>query len=541
MLTALSHCQSSGGSDDNPSTTPDSGSDGSSSTSEAGATDSGSKSGDGGAEGGAPGDSGSTPETGTTQEAGTPEGGSTPEGGTSPEGGEAGSGEVIITGTVTSTAFTPGSHAEPTIAAGHYAGAKVCVDANDNGKCDATENPVTTDAAGYFSIILPAPAALIADIGTSAANTANGKANPTRNVFRVALEQVTEQGSNVIISPLSTEVVRLSEANGTTYEVEKENLANRLAWGATQITLDQVLADVSTLTGAVKTSLLRESNILGERFAYAITKLDRGDKYPDALAFPGGDPELTGLSGVTAATATVTDTRTTITFKQAEQAAFNVEAIPRYDHIFIIMLENKATSSILGSPYAPNINAYLSAGNQAVSYFATGNPSEPNYTALGGGDDFGLTDDSQWNCNATGANAPTDSFLPTNTAPGLASSPFISPCTTTNGTNHNMVGKPNLFNAITAAGMTWRTYSESMNPGQDFRTDSVADPAVLAQDHVYAVNTAGGNATAVGDPSLILPFPASLYKTKHHPGMAYDNVRNAPEFNYTPPRRSFAC
>ncbi len=72
------------------------------------------------------------------------------------------------------------------------------------------------------------------------------------------------------------------------------------------------------------------------------------------------------------------------------------------------MLENKGTVSILDSPYAPKINGYLSTGNQATSYFATGNPSEPNYTALGGGDDFGITDDSQWNCDATGPNAPTD-------------------------------------------------------------------------------------------------------------------------------------
>src|SRR4029077_19617068 len=28
------------------------------------------------------------------------------------------------------------------------------------------------------------------------------------------------------------------------------------------------------------------------------------------------------------------------------------------------------------------------------------------------------------------------------------------------------------------------------------------------------------------------PLPAGLYKTKHHPGMAYQNVRSAPEFKY---------
>ena len=40
-----------------------------------------------------------------------------------------------------------------------------------------------------------------------------------------------------------------------------------------------------------------------------------------------------------------------ITFQQAQQAAFEVEGVPRYDHLFVIMLENKGTKSILNSPY----------------------------------------------------------------------------------------------------------------------------------------------------------------------------------------------
>src|SRR5262249_11263703 len=71
--------------------------------------------------------------------------------------------------------------------------------------------------------------------------------------------------------------------------------------------------------------------------------------------------------------------------------------------------------------------------------------------------------------------------------------------------------------------------------GQDFRTDSVADPAVIVPDNVYAPGTVGAgsplvNTTQLGNPNLLLPMPAGLYKTKHHPGMAYQNVRSAPEF-----------
>ena len=138
--------------------------------------------------------------------------------------------------------------------------------------------------------------------------------------------------------------------------------------------------------------------------------------------------------------------------------------------------------------------------------------------------------DSQWNCDASGANAVQDLPVPDKNQPGLAKSPFTTTCTQTAAVNHNIVGHPNLFNAITSGGMTWRTYSESMNPGQDFRTDSVADAAVIAPDHVYAPGTLAGNTTTIGNAALNLPLPAGLYKTKHHPGMAYQNVRSAVEF-----------
>jgi hypothetical protein len=60
-----------------------------------------------------------------------------------------------------------------------------------------------------------------------------------------------------------------------------------------------------------------------------------------------------------------------------------------------------------------------------------------------------------------------------------------------------------------------------MNPGQDARTDSVADPAVVAPDNVYLPGTLNGNTTQVGDSNGLLPLPAGTYKTKHNPAMAY--------------------
>ena len=403
-----------------------------------------------------------------------------------------------VRGVVAGTYFTPpaGSVASTTVAS-TYQGVVVCFDTNDNGVCDAGEPSTTTAADGSFTLATRSLAPLIAQISTQATN--GGNAVTQRNVLRVAAEQIAAATINpalpatVAVTPLSTEIARSMDADGLTFAAARQKLATRL--GATTA---QVTSDTNKLAaGAARTAVLAESVILTNRFGLAARMVDRGD----AAAI-----------------------------KDAQQAAMNVEGIPRYDHIFIVMLENKATSSIKGSAFAPKINAYLNANNQFTSYFATGNPSEPNYTALGGADDFGITDDSQWNCDATGANAVQDLPTPDKSTPGNARSTFAATCSQSSGVNHNIVGHPNLFNALTANGMSWRTYSESMNPGQDVRADSVADAAVLAHDDIYPPGTVAGNATQIGNTALLLPMAAGLYKTKHHPGMAYQNVRSAPEF-----------
>jgi len=408
---------------------------------------------------------------------------------------------VSVKGVVAGTLFTPpviaDSPAQATVGktvASVYAGATVCFDANNNGVCDAGEVAAVTKPDGSFLISSRVSAPLIADITTAATN--GGKPVAQHLVLRLSADQIAAATkspllpASVAITPLSTEVVRMVEANGTNYVAESQALAGRLG-----LSVAEALADPATLSGKAQKAVMAESVALTNRWNFASKLFDRHD----AASLPA-----------------------------AEQAAMNVEGIPRYDHIFVVMLENKATLSIKGSAYAPNINKYLSEGNQFTSYFATGNPSEPNYTALGGADDWGITDDSQWNCGATGANAVQDLPTPDKTQPGLASSPFTATCS--GSVNHNITGRANIFNALSKAGLQWRTYSESMNPGQDFRTDSVADAAVVAKDHVYAPGTVGANAAQIGSATLNLPMPAGLYKTKHHPGMAYQNVRSEPGF-----------
>jgi len=403
-----------------------------------------------------------------------------------------------VHGVVAGTVFTPPSGAvASTTVSSVYRGATVCFDSNNNGVCDADEPTTTTAADGSFTLSTRSLAPLIAQISTQTTN--GGNVVTQRNVLRVAAEQISAATINpalpaaVAVTPLSTEIARSMDADGLGFAAARQKLATRLGATTAQVTSDTN----KVAAGAARTAVLTESVILTNRFGLAARMVDRGD---------------------------------VAAIKDAQQAAMNVEGIPRYDHIFVVMLENKATSSIRGSAFAPRINAYLNANNQFTSYFATGNPSEPNYTALGGGDDFGITDDSQWNCDATGANAVQDLPTPDKSTPGNASSTFTATCTQASAVNHNITGRPNLFNALTANGMSWRTYSESMNPGQDVRADSVADSAVLAADDIYPPGSLAGNTAQIGNSALALPMPAGLYKTKHHPGMAYQNVRSAPEF-----------
>ncbi|MBK3824462.1 phosphoesterase, partial [Paraburkholderia aspalathi] len=184
----------------------------------------------------------------------------------------------------------PGSTTgDPILKAGYYVGATVCVDANGNGKCDGTETIATTDSTGHFTLKTSGTGQLIADVSTKATNTATGAAAPSHMILRASEAQLADQGAtNVVISPMSSEVQRLVEANGTTYATEKANLATRLsgpgvAASAATVAAADVLGDVNKLSGAEQSAILFEDNALTNRYTYATTKLDRSDMYPDNL------------------------------------------------------------------------------------------------------------------------------------------------------------------------------------------------------------------------------------------------------------------
>src|SRR5262249_42060080 len=87
--------------------------------------------------------------------------------------------------------------------------------------------------------------------------------------------------------------------------------------------------------------------------------------------------------GVVAATVAVT-----LNARAATAAPTSQGGIPRYQHIFYIMMENQAYHEIIGQSDAPNINALANKYGLATSYYGVTHPSEPNYVAAVGGSYF---------------------------------------------------------------------------------------------------------------------------------------------------------
>jgi len=239
---------------------------------------------------------------------------------------------TVVRGVVAGSYFTaPTATAVGTSSTSYYGGAKVCFDLNANGVCDSNEPNATTSSTGAFALTSPTAAPLVAEIPTSATNA--GHPVTQRLVLRAPQELIAENTVNpaipvnVAVTPLSTEVVRAMEANSSAYSAEKTVLAGRL-----NVPVATVLGDPNKVTDSVqKAALAKEGTLLTNRFGFAARMVDRGD---------------------------------TASIKDAQQAAMNVEGIPRYDHIFIVMLENKATLSIKNTNFAPKIRSYLAANNQ---------------------------------------------------------------------------------------------------------------------------------------------------------------------------------
>lgn len=129
-------------------------------------------------------------------------------------------------------------------------------------------------------------------------------------------------------------------------------------------------------------------------------------------------------------------------------------APPRYDHVVIVVEENRTIGQIIGDTVnAPYITVLANSGVQMNAMFAIEHPSQPNYFQLFSGSNQGVLDDS----------LPTDLSATPN-----ATYPFRT---------------PNLAAGIIAAGFTFAGYSEQLETAgptdwADYDPHSATHPGV---------------------------------------------------------------
>jgi hypothetical protein len=99
---------------------------------------------------------------------------------------------------------------------------------------------------------------------------------------------------------------------------------------------------------------------------------------------------------------------------------------PRYNHVFLVIMENEGYQQIIGNSYAPIMNALARDYGLAANYRGVADPSEPNYVAMLGGDSFGISSDD----------------------------PYWFPGQTVNAAN--------LMSQLEQAGLNWRGYFQNM-------------------------------------------------------------------------------
>lgn len=106
----------------------------------------------------------------------------------------------------------------------------------------------------------------------------------------------------------------------------------------------------------------------------------------------------------------------------ASPSATALAPVPTFDHVVVIVFENKESTSVLGNRAAPTFNSYARRYARLTRYYGVTHPSLPNYLALVSGSTQGITTD----------------------------------CTDC------VVDATSLAETIEASGRTWKTYAEGL-------------------------------------------------------------------------------
>jgi phosphatidylinositol-3-phosphatase len=82
-------------------------------------------------------------------------------------------------------------------------------------------------------------------------------------------------------------------------------------------------------------------------------------------------------------------------------------AFPRFDHIVLVMEENRGPDQVIGTADAPFLTGLAAHFGLAARYYGVTHPSAGNYVALAGGDDWGIHDDGPYTGHTIDADSLT--------------------------------------------------------------------------------------------------------------------------------------
>jgi phosphatidylinositol-3-phosphatase len=171
---------------------------------------------------------------------------------------------------------------------------------------------------------------------------------------------------------------------------------------------------------------------------------------------------------------------------QAGMAGAAPAAMPHYDHVFLIILENHSMDEIIGPKSdAPELNRLAQDYGLASNFYAIRHPSEPNYVAMIGGDTFGISDDDAIYCKVGSTQAGCEK-------------------SSKSGYVDHTVDAPNLAQQLDAQGIAWKGYFED-----------IPEPGSLVWHWPSPQQPVAGK-------------PDSLYASKHNGFVTFKSVQNDP-------------
>ena len=201
------------------------------------------------------------------------------------------------------------------------------------------------------------------------------------------------------------------------------------------------------------------------------------------------------------------------------------QPVPRIDHAFVILMENRQYTQIIGNANAPFINSYARSANLATNYYAVGHPSLTNYLEIVGGSNFGIENDDSpdWHNGTCVPNIQSgiaaDESATTNTCP-IAGSGWDAATPAVDTTNEGTPEEPvynfplspaftrgiSIADQLVEAGKSWKSYQENLPP--------------------YGANGVNYSDGLISDVTQQEPGMPKLYAVKHNPFAYFASVQS---------------